>query len=73
MNCPLNGNCLKTNAVYQAAVRSKENTEKIYIGLTGSPWKQRNFTQKHYLTKENTNIPQHFQNQNTTELTEKVQ
>ena len=44
--CPLNGNCLATNVIYQATAKSTTNQEKVYIGLTEGPWKQRSYQHK---------------------------
>ena len=44
--CPLNGNCLATNLIYQATIKSPTNQEKIYIGLTEGTWKQRHYNHK---------------------------
>ena len=48
--CPLNGNCLQPSVIYQATTKSKDNLEKIYIGLTERPWKQRSYSHKLSLT-----------------------
>ena len=40
--CPLDGNCLETNVVYQATViETKTQQTETYIGLTAPPFKQR--------------------------------
>ena len=44
--CPLNGNCLQPCVIYQATTKSKDNLEKIYIGLIERPWKQRSYSHK---------------------------
>ena len=40
--CPLNGNCLQPSVIYQATAKIKNKLEKVYLGLTEEPWKQRN-------------------------------
>ena len=58
-NCPLSGNCLKTNIIYQATVASNINgvvKENKYIGLTGTTFKQRwsnHKTDMNLVTKNN--------------------
>ena len=44
--CPLNGKYLQPSAIDQATIKSKEDPEKIYIGLTERPWKQRSYSHK---------------------------
>ena len=44
--CPLNKTCLATNIVYKATVKSTENSEKVYLGLTEGTWKQRSYQHK---------------------------
>ena len=41
--CPLNGECLTSNIVYEANVTSKENKtqSKLYIGVSETPFKKR--------------------------------
>ena len=40
--CPLNGNCLETNVVYQATViETKTKQTETYLGLTAPPFKKR--------------------------------
>ena len=40
--CPLNGNCQQPSVIYQATAKIKSKPEKVYLGLTEGPWKQRN-------------------------------
>ena len=49
--CPLNGNCLKTNIIYQAEVKSN-GEERIYVGSTGNSFKTRYALHKASLTRE---------------------
>ena len=44
--CPLNGNCLQPSVIYQATAKIKNKPEKVYLGLTEGPWKQRNYRHK---------------------------
>ena len=39
--CPLDGNCQKSNLVYQAEITTKEGDHGIYIGTTGNTFKER--------------------------------
>ena len=39
--CPLDGQCLEKNVVYQATVSSSDGATETYIGLTAPPFKQR--------------------------------
>ena len=48
--CRLNGNCLQPSVIYQATTKSKDNLDKIYIGLTERPWKQRSYSHKFSFT-----------------------
>lgn len=48
--CPLSGNCLQNNVIYQATVKSKGNEKKVCIGITEGPWKQRKYAHKTYFT-----------------------
>ena len=48
--CPLNGNCLQPSVIYQATAKSKDNLDKICIGVTERPWKQRRCSHKLSLT-----------------------
>ena len=43
---PLNGNCQQPSVIYQATARIKNKPEKVYLGLTEGPWKQRNHGHK---------------------------
>lgn len=47
--CPFNGNCLQSNIIYQATIKTADNEEKIYIRVTEGPGKQRNYSQKNTL------------------------
>ena len=53
-NCPLQGNCLKTNMVYQATISSKEEPEvvKHYIGVTKKQFKTRFASHKYSFNNE---------------------
>ena len=51
--CPLNGNCLATNVIYQATTKSTTDQERIYLGLTEGTWKQRSY--QHKLSFKNKN------------------
>ena len=44
--CPLNGNCQQRSVIYQATAKIKDKPEKVYLGLTEGPWKQRNYGHK---------------------------
>ena len=44
--CPLNGNCQQPSVIYQAMAKIKNKPEKVYLGLTEGPWKQRNYGHK---------------------------
>ena len=39
--CPLNGNCLTQNVIYQATVTTTDGKTDSYIGLTANSFKQR--------------------------------
>ena len=49
--CPMNGNCLQEAIIYQATVKTPTD-EKIYIGSTERPFKQRYYGHKSDLTHE---------------------
>ena len=40
-NCPLNRNCKQSSVIYQADVTPEIDNERIYIGLTEGPFKER--------------------------------
>ena len=40
-NCALNGNCKQSAVIYQADVTPEIDNERIYIGLTEGPFKER--------------------------------
>ena len=44
--CLLNGNCLQPSFDYQTTANIKDKPEKVYLGLTEGPWKQRNYGHK---------------------------
>ena len=44
--CPLNGNCQQPSVIYQATAKIKNKPEKVYLGLTEGPWKQRSYGHK---------------------------
>ena len=44
--CPLNGNCLQPSVIYEATAKIKNRPEKVHLGLTEGPWKQRNYGHK---------------------------
>ena len=58
-NCPLRGNCLISNVVYKVEVESI-GRNRIYIGSTGGPFKDRYAGHKHTFTnidkKQNTRL-----------------
>ena len=40
--CPVNGECMKSNVIYQAVVtRTDKRTSESYVGLTSDPFKTR--------------------------------
>ena len=41
VDCPLDGQCLATNIVYQAKVVTLEEESKIYVGMAESDFKTR--------------------------------
>ena len=52
--CPLQGNCLEENVIYQCHIKSTINDPgKFYIGLTGNTFKDRWNTHKYTLRHEN--------------------
>ena len=61
--CPLNGECLSTEVIYEAKVKTKD-TEKIYVGMTGDTFKTRYTNHKQSLTHEKyrnqTKLSAHF-------------
>jgi hypothetical protein len=64
-NCPMNGNCLTTNLIYQATVtRLDNNTSETYIGLTANDFKTR--------YRNHTCSFNHKEKQNQTELSKHV-
>ena len=40
-DCPMNGECLKENLIYQAEIHGNDNNSKTYIGSTGNSFKER--------------------------------
>ena len=63
--CPLDGNCLETNVVYQATViETKTQQTETYIGLTAPPFKKRfnNHTKSfnHRKYKTDTELSKHI-------------
>ena len=53
-NCPLDGECLTKNIIYQATVKNKNsNTEENYLGLTGDTFKIRFGNHKKSFNHEN--------------------
>lgn len=51
--CPLQGNCLEKNVIYQCHIKSTINDPgKFYIGLTGNTFKDRWNTHKYTLRHE---------------------
>lgn len=40
-NCPMDGDCLSTNVIYQATVKEDEGNTETYIGLTETSFKTR--------------------------------
>ena len=52
--CLLNGNCLQSSLIYQAAVTRKDNrTTETYIGLTENDFKTRTETTPHHSKTQN--------------------
>ena len=52
--CPLDGECLSKNIIYQATVKNKiNNVEENYLGLTGDPFKLRFGNHKKSFNHEN--------------------
>ena len=51
-NCPLDGNCLQKNLVYQATVSHDGGNEETYVGLTSNPFKSRHANHKKSFTYE---------------------
>ena len=39
--CPLNGECLAKNIIYEAKVTTSDSEERIYVGSTGNTFKER--------------------------------
>ena len=48
----MSGQCLKSNIVYKAEIKTPEEGEKIYVGTTGSDFKERYRNHKVSLTNE---------------------
>lgn len=57
--CPLEGNCLHGNINYQAT-QKPVNKEKVCIGVTEAPWKERDYVRKKSLQLTNTEKEQCF-------------
>ena len=63
--CPLNGNCLDSQLIYQCNVRKNENENGMYyIGLTGNTFKDRwnghNYTFRHEEKENSTELSKHI-------------
>ena len=50
--CPLQGNCLTENIVYQATVTTDENHDETYVGVTSTPFKTRLANHKQSFNQE---------------------
>ena len=50
--CPMNGECLASNLVYRATVKSEKET-KYYVGSTGNTFKERYSQHKHSFNNKN--------------------
>ena len=63
-DCPLKGQCLKRNLVYKAEIETTGGDNKIYIGTTGSDFKERYRNHKTSLTNEkkskSTELSKHY-------------
>ena len=55
--CPLNGKCLEKGIVYKARVKSTEEGEKEYNGLTAIPFKDRLKVHTYLFRHKNTKTP----------------
>ena len=46
INCPVNGQYLATDSIYEATVKAERKDDKKYIGLTAPPFKERHRNHK---------------------------
>ena len=62
--CPMNGNCLQSNLIYKATIKSTNSEEQIYIGSAGNTFKERYGGHKNSFTdkdkRNKTELSKHY-------------